>query len=295
MRLLVTGTSGQLAQSLLELGLARGVDIIALRRPQLDLTIPSTIAVALADARPDIVVSAAAYTAVDKAEREPELAHRVNATGAGHVAAQCERLGIPVFHLSTDYVFGGTKSAPYVETDPTSPINVYGRSKLAGEEAVAKACQRHVILRTSWIHSPFGNNFVRTMLRLASTNEELRVVDDQLGCPTYAPDLAGVILGLAHRVERTPAGAPHWGTYHATGSGETTWCGFAREIFEVAAGSGLPKPVVHAIATADYPTPARRPANSRLDCGKLARTFGVQLPDWRDGARHCVERLVATP
>lgn len=292
MRLLVTGTSGQLAQSLLELGIARGVDIVALRRPQLDLTIPSTIAVALADARPDIVVSAAAYTAVDKAESEPELAHRVNGAGAGHVAAQCERLGIPVVHVSTDYVFDGAKAAPYVETDATGPINVYGRSKLAGEEAVASACRRRIILRTSWVHSPFGTNFVRTMLRLAGTHKELRVVDDQAGCPTSALDLADAIIRLAPQVERASANAPIWGTYHATGSGETTWCGFAREIFEVAAERGGSKPVVHGIATADYPTPARRPANSRLDCGKLERTFGVALPDWRDSARVCVERLV---
>lgn len=296
MRLLVTGTSGQLAQCLLERGLlergpAQGVDVIAMRRPQLDLTIPSTIAVALADARPDVVVSAAAYTAVDKAESEEALAQRVNAQGAGDIARQCERFGVPVIHLSTDYVFDGSGSAPYVETDATAPINAYGRSKLAGEVAVANACQRHVILRTSWVHSPYGANFVKTMLRLGAERSEVRVVDDQHGCPTQALDLAEAILRLAERIAARPAGAGEWGLYHAAGSGETTWCGFAREIFTIAGHRGKGAPRVTPIATADYPTPARRPANSRLDCSKLARTFGIALPDWRDGARRSVERL----
>jgi dTDP-4-dehydrorhamnose reductase len=292
MRLLVTGTSGQLAQSLLERGLARDIDIVALRRPQLDLTIPSTITVALADARPAVVVSAAAYTAVDKAESEEALALRVNAKGAGDLAHACERFDVPVIHLSTDYVFDGNKPLPYVESDATAPLNAYGRSKLAGEAAVASACQRHVILRTSWIHSPYGANFVKTMLRLAEARPEIRVVDDQLGCPTQALDLADGIITLAERIAALPAGAVQWGVYHAAGTSETTWCGLAREIFAIAAARGRPSPVVTPIATADYPTPARRPANSRLDCGKLASTFGIALPDWRDGARRSVERLV---
>jgi dTDP-4-dehydrorhamnose reductase len=291
MRLLVTGTSGQLAQTLLERGLARGIDIVALRRPQLDLTIPSTLAVALADARPAVVVSAAAYTAVDKAESEEALALRVNAQGAGDLAHACERFGVPVIHLSTDYVFDGAKPAPYVEGDATAPLNAYGRSKLAGEAAVARACPRHLILRTSWIHSPYGTNFVKTMLRLAETRPEVRVVDDQRGCPTQALDLADAIITLGERIAGRPAGAGEWGVYHAAGTGETTWCGLAREIFAIAAARGRPSPVVTPIATTDYPTPARRPANSRLDCSKLASTFGIALPDWRDGARRSVEQL----
>ena len=291
MRMLVTGTSGQLAQSLIEVGLAVGIDVFALRRPQLDLTIPGTIRSALADARPDLVVNAAAYTAVDKAESEPDLALAVNATGAGELAAHCERLAIPLIHISTDYVFDGAKPAPYAEADPTGPINAYGRSKLAGELAVAAACSRHIIVRTSWVYSPFGTNFVRTMLRLAQSRPELGVVDDQRGCPTYAPHLAEAITHMAQRLQTRSAAAPPWGIYHAAGSGETTWCEFAREIFRISAPGGGATPNVKAIATADFPTPARRPANSRLDCGLLERTFGVRLPDWREGTRNCVARL----
>ena len=290
MKLLVTGTSGQLAQSLLEAGLAAGVAVVALRRPHLDLTIPGTIRASLTDVRPDIVVNAAAYTAVDKAESEEQLAHKVNAAGAGELAALCDKLGVPLVHISTDYVFDGAKRSAYVETDPTGPRNAYGRSKLAGEQAVIAATSRHVILRTSWVYSPFGTNFVRTMLRLAADRPELRVVDDQIGCPTYAPHLAVAILAVAARLQSDTAAAP-WGVYHAAGTGETSWCGFAREIFADCARRGKPAPRLTAIATSDYPTPAQRPASSRLDCGKLAGTFGVRLPDWRDGTRNCLARL----
>lgn len=289
MKLLVTGTSGQLAQSLLEAGLATGADIVAIRRPQLDLAVPASIRPAIVGVRPDIVVSAAAYTAVDKAESEADLAIRVNGAGAGCVAETCDRLGIPLIHLSTDYVFDGSKSAPYVESDPTGPVSVYGRSKLAGEAAVQAACARHVILRTAWVYSPFGNNFVKTMLRLAASRPELGVVDDQIGCPTYAPHLAQAVLQIA--VQLTTDGGK-WGIYHASGAGETTWCGFAREVFRLSGERGGPVAKINAITTADYPTPAQRPANSRLDCGKLAAAFHVRLPDWRHGAAECVSRLV---
>ena len=292
MRILVTGTSGQLAQSLLAAGIAAGVDVVALRRPQLDLTIPGTLRTALADVAPDVVVNAGAYTAVDKAESEESEAHKVNAAGAGELATQCARSGAALVHISTDYVFDGTKPAPYVEIDPTRPINAYGRTKLAGEQAVAAACPRHVILRTSWVYSPYGNNFVRTMLRLGAEKSELNVVDDQQGCPTYAPHLAQAILRIAADLAPRQAEDPRWGTYHASGSGETTWCGFAREIFTETARRGLPTPRLGAITTADYPTPARRPANSRLDCSSLQRTFGERLPDWRDATRNCLGRLL---
>ncbi len=292
MKILVTGTSGQLAQSLLAAGLAAGVDVVALRRPQLDLTIPGTLRTAVADVRPDVVVNAAAYTAVDKAESEEALARKVNATGAGELAAVCARAGASLIHISTDYVFDGTGARPYLEGDATAPINAYGRSKLAGEAAVTAAGPRHLILRTSWIYSPFGTNFVRTMLRLGAERQKLGVVDDQLGCPTYAPHLADAILAIAAQVDGAAASDPRWGIYHAAGSGETSWCGFAREIFRGTAARGLPTPAVDALTTADYPTPARRPANSRLDCGKLAGTFGVGLPDWKDGTRDCLERLL---
>lgn len=291
MKILVTGTSGQLAQSLIEAGLATGIDVVALRRPQLDLTIPGTLRTALADVEPDIVVNAGAYTAVDRAETEESLAHKVNAAGAGELATQCSRVGAALVHISTDYVFDGTKSSPYVETDATGPTNAYGRTKLAGEQAVAAACARHVILRTAWVYSPFGVNFLRTMLRLGAERPEVKVVDDQRGCPTYAPHLAGAIVEIARQIASRPSDGP-WGIYHAAGSGETTWCGFAREIFATTSGRGLPTPKLTPITTADFPTPARRPANSRLDCSRLERTFGVRQPDWRDGTRECLARLL---
>jgi dTDP-4-dehydrorhamnose reductase len=296
MRLLVTGTSGQLAQSLLEAGHEADIDVFAIRRPQFDLTIPGTIRAALIDAAPDIVVNAAAYTAVDKAESEPELAHAVNADGSAELARQCETQGIALVHISTDYVFDGTKASPYVEDDPTGPENAYGRSKLAGEIAVTAACERHIVLRTAWVHSPFGANFVKTMLRLAGGRPALRVVDDQWGSPTYAPHLARTVLAIAAQLPGKGEGsnrlATPWGIYHAAGAGETTWCGFAREIFQVSSQLGGPSAEVEAITTTDYPTPAKRPGNSRLDCGKLERRFGITLPDWREGARQCVERLL---
>ncbi len=297
MRLLVTGTSGQLAQSLLQAGHAAGVDVFAFRRPQLDLTIPSSIRKSLDEANPDVVINAAAYTAVDKAESEPELAEAVNAAGSGELARQCERLGVALIHISTDYVFDGTKPAPYVEEDQVSPANAYGRSKLGGERAVAANCQRHVILRTSWVFSPFGTNFVRTLLRHSNTRAEFDVVDDQLGSPTYAPHLAQALFAIAGQLPRrggaaTATAAAPWGLYHACGGGETTWCGFAREIFRVSVERGGPFAKVNAITTADYPTAARRPANSRLDCSRLDRTFNIKLPDWREGVDDCVGRLL---
>jgi dTDP-4-dehydrorhamnose reductase len=237
-----------------------------------------------------VVVNAAAYTAVDKAESESALANDVNARGAGYVARACAAHSIPIIHISTDYVFDGLKDDPYREDDPTGPINAYGRSKLEGEARVADACARHLILRTAWVHSPWGGNFVKTMLRLATERPAVSVVGDQKGSPTYAPHLAEVVLAIANRAVADPAGTP-WGIYHAVGAGETNWFGFAREIFRSAAEHGLPAAEVTAITTADYPTPARRPANSRLNCDRLRQSFGLELPDWRIGTQRCVARL----
>jgi len=247
-------------------------------------------AAVVAREHPDVVVNAAAYTAVDKAETEPAVARAVNALGAEHVARACAAHSVPIIHISTDYVFDGTKDSPYVEDDPTAPINVYGRTKLEGEQRVAKACERHLILRTAWVHSPWGANFVKTMLRLATTRPNIGVVDDQKGSPTYAPHLAAIVLAVAARVAADPA-AMRWGVYHAVGGGETTWFGFAREIFLSARKHELPAAEVTAITTADYPTPARRPANSRLNCDRLRQSFGLELPDWRLGVESCVARL----
>lgn len=290
MKLLVTGASGQLAQSLVEAGPCRAFEIVALGRPALDISDADSIAAAIADHGPDVIINAGAYTAVDKAESEPDEAMRVNGEGAGNVARAANSAGIPVIHISTDYVFDGTKSAPYVESDLTGPVSAYGRSKLAGENAVRAANPSHVILRTAWVLSPFGNNFLKTMLRVAAARPELGVVDDQTGNPTYAPHLAAAILDIAPQIAGK-ADAP-WGTYHAAGTGDVTWCGLAREIFAQSALHGGPVAAVNAIGTADYPTPARRPANSRLDTSKLAAAFGVTLPPWQQGVAECVARLV---
>jgi dTDP-4-dehydrorhamnose reductase len=289
-KILVTGREGQLARGLVEAAEGNGVQLISVGRPALDLADEKAVAALVSRERPDVVVNAAAYTAVDKAESEPALANAVNALGAEHVARACAAHSIPIIHISTDFVFDGTGDVPYRETDPTGPVNAYGRSKLEGEARVAEACERHVILRTAWVHSPWGGNFVKTMLRLATERPAINVVDDQQGSPTYAPHLAEVVLAIAHRVAADPPAKP-WGIYHAVGAGETTWFGLACEIFRTAAEHGLPTAQVAAIATADYPTPARRPANSRLNCDRLRRSFGLELPDWRIGVQACVARL----
>ena len=291
MRILVAGKTGQVARSLVAASSSTGLEIVAPGRPQLDLERPDSLVEAIDACSPDIVVNAAAYTAVDKAEQEEDAAFAVNAAGAGHLARACADAGIPIIHISTDYVFDGSKLEPYLEDDPTAPLGAYGRSKLDGERLVAAANPRHVIVRTAWVVSPYGNNFVKTMLRLAETRPELGVVDDQTGSPTYAPHLAGAIIAVARQVAGADKSSEHWGTYHACGRGFATWCQLAREVFGQAAAHRLATAQVRAITTADYPTPARRPANSRLDCSKLARQFGVRLPDWQTGVEECVRGL----
>ena len=291
MRLLVAGAQGQLARAMIELApSAADITAFALGRPALDLTAPASVLKTLADFKPDVIVNAAAYTAVDKAESEPDAAMALNADGPARLAEAADRMGAVLIHVSTDYVFDGTKPTPYVEDDPTAPLGAYGRSKLAGEVAVRAATGRHIILRTAWVHSPFGANFVKTMLRLAADRPDLRVVDDQIGSPTYAPHLAEAILAISRAVIGDPDSA-RFGTYHAAGSGAVTWCGMAREIMSVSAALDGPSATVAAITTAEYPTPAERPANSRLDCSKLAAAFSVTLPDWQQGVAECVTRL----
>ena len=242
---------------------------------------------------PDLVVNAAAYTAVDKAEQEPAAAHAINALGAGATAEAAAGLGIPVIQVSTDYVFDGAKPDPYTEDDPTGPLGSYGRSKLEGEAAVAAANPRHVILRTAWVYAPYGQNFVRTMLRLAATRPELGVVADQHGCPTAARDIAATILGVAAQLLTHPDDKARRGVFHMAAQGEAVWADVAEAIFGRSAALGGPSATVRRITTADYPTPARRPANSRLDCSKLQRLYGIALPPWRVSLESCVERLVA--
>jgi dTDP-4-dehydrorhamnose reductase len=289
-KILVVGHEGQLARGLAEAGDTSNAQVVSIGRPDIDLVDEKSVATVVARERPDVVVNAAAYTAVDKAENEPTLAHAVNALGAEYVARACAANSIPIIHISTDYVFDGMKDGPYREDDPTRPINAYGRSKLEGERRVAKACERHLIVRTAWLHSPWGANFVKSMLRLAAERPLISVVDDQKGSPTYVPHLAGVVLAIATRVAADSAGT-RWGIYHVVGGGETTWFGCAREVFRSAAEHGRPTAEVAAIATGDYPTPARRPANSRLNCDKLRLLFGLELPDWRVGVHDCVARL----
>jgi len=280
-RLVVTGRDGQVASSLPEAGKARdGIEVAAVGRPTLDLARPDTVFDAIAAARPDVVVSAAAYTAVDQAEDQPELAFAVNAVGAGKVAEAAARLGVPVIHLSTDYVFDGSKDGAYVETDTTAPLGVYGASKLAGEQAVAALNPRHLILRTAWVYSPFGKNFVKTMLRLAGDRDEIAVVADQWGNPTSALDIADAILHAAAML-RDDKAFDGYGIYHLAGTGETNWSGFARHILDTSARYGGPTARVRDIATVDYPTKARRPANSRLSTAKFAAAFASTVPDWR--------------
>jgi dTDP-4-dehydrorhamnose reductase len=294
LRVLVTGATGQVARSLLELAGSTGSEVVAIGRPGLDLAHKASVERAITGVAPSVVVNAGGYTAVDKAEDDAEAAllRAVNVEGPRAVAATCTRLGIPVIHISTDYVFDGSKAQPYVEDDATAPLNSYGRSKLEGEREIAANCATHVILRTSWIYSPFGHNFVRTMLRLAQTRPELGVVADQFGNPTYAPHLAHAILAIARQFAAAPEPGRLAGVYHAAGRGDTTWCGFAQEIFRCAGSLQAPTAHVRAITTADYKTAARRPASSRLDCTKLERVFGIALPSWVEGTHDCVARLV---
>ncbi|MQX93229.1 dTDP-4-dehydrorhamnose reductase [Sinorhizobium meliloti] len=290
MRVLATGTTGQLVTSLRAVAAgSRDVELFAIGRPEFDLTRPIPMREAIIAARPDIVISAAAYTSVDRAEDEPALARAVNVMGAACVAEAAASLDIPVIHLSSDYVFSGDDRTPRREDDETGPRTVYGATKLGGEEAVASITKRHIILRTSWLYSPFGTNFVKTMLRLASARERLSVVSDQYGNPTSALDVAAAILLIA-----TQPRQDRFGTYHLTGTGESNWSGFARHVLAVSRLHGGPTAIVDDIATADYPTKAWRPRDSRLCTNKFAGTFGWRLPDWQTSTETVVARILAS-
>lgn len=290
MKILVTGVEGQVVRSLIERAADQGVVVEAAGRPRLDLGDPASIARTIQEGAPDIVVSAAAYTAVDQAEDEPERAFALNAMGAGAVAKAARSVGAPVIHLSTDYVFSGGLGRPYREDDNTDPQGVYGRSKLEGERAVADANPRHIILRTAWVYSPFGRNFVKTMLNLARDREEVRVVSDQYGNPTSAWDIADGILHMAKRLH-ADAGAP-CGVFHIAGTGDTNWSGLAAHVFAVSQGHGGPHARVVPIRTEEYPTKARRPADSRLNTGKLLSSYGWQAPEWKMSVAEVVRKLV---
>lgn len=292
LRVAVTGCHGQVVRSLTERADANAAQVIPLGRPELDLERPDTIAKAIEAVKPDVVVSAAAYTAVDLAESEPATASLINEIGAAHVARVAALLSVPIVHLSTDYVFDGAKIGPYCEDDPTGPTGVYGRTKLAGEQALRLAHPNYAILRTAWVYSPFGKNFVRTMLAIAAKQDMISVVDDQIGNPTAALDIADGVLTVARNLAERAGEAQLRGVFHMAGEGNATWAEFARAIFETSRQAGGPFADVKAISTAEYPTPARRPANSQLNCTKLATLHGVRLPHWRGSLSQCVARLV---
>jgi dTDP-4-dehydrorhamnose reductase len=293
MRIYVIGGQGQVARSLREAA-ATDSDIVlgCGERPDVDLLRPASVAEALGRFRPDIVVNPAAYTAVDKAESEPDQAFAINRDGAGLVALVAANQGVPVIHFSTDYVFDGTKDTAYVERDPVNPQSIYGRSKYEGELAVAAANPQHIVLRTSWVYAPFGANFVRTMLRLAAERDSLRVVDDQVGCPTYAPDIAAAVIAIARKVAAEGWQSKFAGVTHLAGPDVRTWYTFANEILDGAASRGARSVPVSPIPTSDYPTPAARPANSRLATARLASVFDIRLPPLRHSLADCLDCLL---
>ena len=286
MKVLVTGCSGQVGVELMRQGEGNH-EMIGMTRTALDITDAARVKATIVNEKPDIIVNAAAYTAVDRAETDSDRCFTVNRDGPKYLAQASLLADIPLIHISTDYVFDGSKPGAYVETDSVSPSGVYGRSKAEGEECVRFSCEKHIILRTSWVFSSHGNNFVKTMLRLGVEREELGVVADQHGCPTSAADIAAVILQLCE------CHAQQWGTYHFCQPEPTTWHGFAKAIFAEAERQGLPLKIrnVAAIGTADYPTAAKRPANSVLACGKLKTAFGVVIRPWQASLNEVVREL----
>ncbi|WP_455913294.1 dTDP-4-dehydrorhamnose reductase [Pseudomonas syringae] len=285
LRILISGQQGQVSQALQQ-RLQNMGELIVLGRDQLDLSQPESIRPVVRDIKPDLIINAAAHTAVDQAESEPDLAFAINATSPGVFAEEAAALGIPLIHYSTDYVFDGSKAGAWVESDAPNPLGVYGSSKLAGERAIAAAGGQHLILRTSWVYSLTGRNFLLTMQRLLQEREKLSIVADQIGAPTWAGTIAASTGAL---IERWRDGAPGaWGVYHLTASGETSWYGFAEAIGQQLINSGKPCAVLEPIASSAYPTPAARPLNSRLDCSLLQREWGVSQPDWHDALLECL-------
>ncbi|MEJ0095226.1 MAG: dTDP-4-dehydrorhamnose reductase [Methylocella sp.] len=288
--ILVLGAGGQLGQELARAATKRAIPYVALARADLDISDAEAVFRALKDKRPSLVVNAAAYTKVDLAETEIEAARLGNEVGPGIIASACAATQTPLIHISTDYVFDGSKSGAYVENDPVAPLGVYGRTKAAGEEAVRRAFAHHIILRTSWVYGEFGNNFLKTMLRLAKDRDELRVVADQRGCPTSTRDIADAILRIAPRLI---ADSDVYGVYHFAGNGATTWHGFASRIIAAQAELTGRRPKVTAIDTKDYPTAARRPANSEFDCNRFERVFGFRANDWTQEADAITRLLIS--
>ena len=290
-QILVVGRSGQLARALARCSGLTGLSYVCLGRPDLDILDTGSVERAIAEVRPAALVNASAYTAVDRAEQDAGAAARLNAEAPGHLAEICARSAIPLIHISTDYVFNGTAHRPWRTSDAVDPASVYGTTKAAGEARIRENLDSHLIVRTSWLFGPDGNNFLKTMLRLAGERDSLAIVSDQTGTPTYVPDLAGGLDGMLRLVLDTPDFA-RWGTYHMTNSGHTTWYEFAAEIFRHAAQSGVKTPHLEAIPTSAYPTEATRPAYSVLDTSETSRVFGVTLPAWQDAVGRCLRELL---
>lgn len=291
MRILVTGKTGQLATALVERATRRDATVVPVGRPEFDLAQTAPFQEIIRDLRPDVIVSAAAYTAVDRAEAEPERAHLINGAGPAALSAEATKFGIPVIQISTDYVFDGTKRQPWTENDSPNPINVYGASKLAGEQSVLAASPDNIVLRVGWLYSPFGVNFVKTMLRLAKEKKSVRVVADQIGGPTSALDVADAILEIATNLQQGNADQRLSGIFHVAPTGTASWADLAKEIFSWLNAQGGPEVAVEEISTAEYPTAAKRPANSRLDSKKLAAVHNLRLPDWRTSLPPVLQRL----
>jgi dTDP-4-dehydrorhamnose reductase len=292
--ILLIGANGQLGWEVARRAHMAGLRCDALGKDELDVTEPDAVFRAVSRLSPSVAINAAAYTNVDRAESDAS-AFAVNRDGVAHVAQACGAADIPLIHISTDYVFDGCKRTPYTEDDPVSPLGAYGRSKLAGEEVVRECCPKHVILRTAWLYGIHGHNFVKTMLRLGAERERIRVVNDQYGNPTFAGDLAEVILMLAQRMEPGIWPDQGFGTFHCAGAGMTTWCDLARAVFDIAGPKLRHLPEIEAIATADYPTPAKRPQYSVLDCSRLARTHDIVMRPWKLGLVEMLESAVGQP
>lgn len=290
MRVLITGARGQVGHELLRRA-PSGFEVMGLGSSELDIGDAGSVESTLRQLWPRLIINAAAYTAVDKAESEPEQAYRVNRDGVANLARAAAEIGAPILHISTDYVFAGDAQQPYLETDPTAPSGVYGASKLAGEQVLAEIHPRHLVLRTSWVFGAHGNNFVKTMLRLGRERDKLGVVADQHGGPTPADSIADALWQLASSYRSQ--GNLQWGIYHFSGAPACSWHDFAVEIFRQAGQMGLLErlPRVDAISTSDYPTPARRPAWSVLSCSRLEADHGIGQPDWREGLRRVLEEL----
>jgi len=290
MKILLTGINGQLGSQLQPLLIKVG-EVMGVGRNNLDLADPNAISKLIDQVKPELIINAAAYTAVDKSEKEPELAHAVNSIAPGIMAKEAKKLGATLIHISTDYVFDGSQSTPYIETDPTNPLGIYGQSKLAGEEAIRETEANHIIIRTAWVYGAYGKgNFVKTMLRVGKDREELRVVYDQVGCPTWTGDLAEAIAQIIPNLN-----SETYGTYHYTNSGAISWYDFAIAIFEEGRQLGFPLQVkqVVPITTAEYPTPAKRPAFSVLNSGKISKVLGTYCPYWRYSLKQMLKQLAA--